>query len=251
MRRVTETTFVRQVLRAELPAIVCFGARACPGLSALRPALRRIEATYAGRLLVATVQLDDATYLAEQYGVAASPTLMVFAHGERQSQVVGFIADGLLELLAEDVAQGIVAGDGFWSPVEERFEDAVLLPLLRGWGLSARRQVTCALPGGNAAQRGRIDLLVYDDDARPPIALIESKRQIADAFALRQAAAQGFAYARSLGLATFFVAAPRGLWAYRSDAQRATLVEHITSLELHAQPARARGLLLRLVASAS
>lgn len=229
--------------------IVCFGMRACPGLRALLPALEGIEAAYSGRLLVATVLLDDAPFLAEQYGVAASPTLMVFQHGDRQSQVVGFIPGGLLGLLAEEVARGDISGDSLWSPVEERFEDTVLIPLLGGWGLTVQRQVACPLPGRNKAQRGRIDLLVYDHPERQPLTLVESKRQIRGEEELRQAAAQAAAYARSLTLRSFFVAAPRGLWAYSCDAQRSIPIQHITSLELHQAPDRARRLLLQLAAT--
>jgi thioredoxin 1 len=243
---VTEATFARHVLRAELPVLVCFGARACPGRLALRPALERVGAARQGLLLVATALTDRAPLLVEQYGVVASPTLMVFTHGDRQGQVVGFISQGLLDLLADDVIRGAVAGDTFWSPVEERFEDAALIPLLQGWGLGVERQVACALPGANKAQRGRIDLLVYDRPGGPPLTLIESKRQIRGDDDLRQAAFQAAAYARSLALASFVVAAPRGLWVYRCDGGRPRCARHFTSLELHEAPERLRQLLLQL-----
>lgn len=249
MRRATEATFARQVLRAPVPAIVCFGARGCPGFRALLPALERVEAVYGPRLIVAAILLDAASFLAEQYGVAASPTLMVFEHGDRQSQVVGFIPEGLIGLLAEEVAQGCVTGDSFWNPAEERFEDTVLIPLLRGWGLTVRRQVACALPQRNRAQRGRIDLLVYDHPERPPLTLVESKRQIRGDDELRQAAEQAAAYARSLALPSFIVAAPRGMWVYRCDERRSACVRHLSSLELHQAPERCLQLLQQLRAN--
>lgn len=238
MLRVTESSFARCILRAEQPALVCFGTRACPGCRALRPALEQVSTRYPGSLLVATLFVDRAPLLAEQYGVVASPTLMAFAHGERQGQVIGFIPAGLLHLLADEIVQGVLTGDRFWSPVEERFEDAVLLPLLQGWGLSVQRQVACPLPGQNAAQRGRIDLLVFAADQSHPLTLIESKRQIRSNADLQQAARQAAAYARSLGLASFVVAAPRGLWMYRSAEAGFRCVQHISSLELHQTPAR-------------
>lgn len=249
MMTVTEASFARLVLRAELPVLVCFGTRACPGRQALRPALERLSAARQGRLLVANVLLDRAPLLAEQFGIVVSPTLAVFASGDRQGQVIGFVAEGLLDLLAEDVSRGTVTGDRFWSPVEERFEEAVLLPLLQGWGLTVERQVACALPGRNRAQRGRIDLLVYDNPAGPPLTLIESKRQIRGEDELQQAAQQAAAYARSLALSSFVVAAPRGLWVYRLDGERARYVRHITSLELHQSPEPFRQLLLQLRSS--
>jgi len=251
MLRVTEATFARHILRSEHPVLVCFGTRTCPGCRTLRPALERVSVAHQGRLQVATVLIDNAPLLAEQYGVVASPTLMVFAHGERQGQVIGFIPEGLLHLLADEVVQGAVTSDRFWSPVEERFEDAVLIPQLQRWGFTVQRQVMCPLPGGNAAQRGRIDLLVYDDPHGRPLTLIESKRQIRGAADLQQAARQATAYARSLALASFVVAAPRGLWIYRSDGEDFRCARHVSSLELHEAPERLHQLLLQLRPEAS
>lgn len=248
MIQVTEATFARRVLRAEGPVLVCFGARACPGLRAMRPALARVGAAHAGRLQIATVLLDRAPLLAEQYGVHVSPTLMVFAGGERQGQAVGFLPEGLLELLADEAARGLVAGDRFWSPVEERLEDAVLIPLLASQGLGVRRQVACALPG---AQRGRVDLLVDDGPGGPPLTLVESKRQIRGDDELQRAALQAAAYARALGLGSFVVAAPRGLWLYRCDGAGFRCLRHLSSLELAAAPEQLAGLLRQLGAGAS
>jgi thiol-disulfide isomerase/thioredoxin len=249
--RVTEATFGRQVLRAALPVLACFGTRACPARRALLPALERVALRYAGQLLVAMVLVDDAQLLVEQYGVAASPTLMLFQGGDRQGQMVGFIADGLVDLLAEDVMLGAVAGDGLWSPLEERFEDVVLIPLLQRWGFTFQRQVACALAGKSQPQRGRIDLLVYAQPDALPLTLIESKRQIRGEQDLRQAQAQAVAYARALALPTFVIAAPRGLWVYRDDGARSVCVQHVTSLELHQTPDRTQQLLLQLGAGAT
>jgi thioredoxin 1 len=246
MIAVTEATFPRRVLRSALPALVCFGARACPGRLAMGPALERTSAAHSGRLLVASALVDQAPLLAEQYGVVASPTLMVFAHGERQGQVVGFLPDGLLALLADDVLAGAVAGDSFWSPVEERFEEHVLIPLFQAWGLRVERQAACPLPGGNKAQRGRIDLLVHGAPGAPPLTLVESKRRIRGEDELQRAAQQARAYARSLGLASFIVAAPGGLWVYQAGAERARCVGRFSSLELHQAPERLRRLLFQL-----
>lgn len=253
MLTVTETTFARNVLRAELPALVCFGAQACPARRALLPALERVAAAFAGRLLVASVVLDRAPLLAEQYGVVASPTLMVFQHGDRQGQVVGFLPEGLLRLLAGEVAVGAVAGDTYWSPVEERFEDTVVIPMLEGWGFAYERQVACALAGPGRPQRGRIDLLVRAGPgaAGGAITLVESKRHIGGDQDLQRAAAQALGYARGLALPSFVVAAPRGLWIYRRDGDRAARVAHLTSLDLHREPERPRQILLRLLAGAT
>jgi thiol-disulfide isomerase/thioredoxin len=246
MITVTEATFARRVLRAELPVLVCFGARACPGRQALRPALERLSAAYDGRLLVAMALLDRAPLLAEQYGLAVSPTLAVFRDGDQQGQAPGFLSPGLLDLLAQDILEGALTGGRLWSPVEARFEEAALIPLFEGWGLSVERQAACPLPGKNRAQRGRVDLLVYEHPDRPPLTLVESKRQIQSEEELLQAARQAAGYARSLAPPSFIVAAPRGLWVYQNVGERSRCVRRVTSLELHQAPELLLQLLLGL-----
>lgn len=241
--RATEATFTRQVLRAPLPVIVCFGAQRCPGRRAMLPALERIAARHSGTVRVVLVSSDHAPLLVEQYGIHASPSVLVFQDGERQSQVIGFLADGLIDLLAADVAQGLVAGDGFWSPVEARLEDVVLMPLFAQWGWTVQRQAACAL---GANQRGRIDLLVFERTDAPPITLVESKRAIRSTYELQRAVAQAQAYAHSLGLASLLIAAPQGVWVYRCNGAHATCVRELSSLALHHAPESLRQEILRV-----
>jgi thioredoxin 1 len=239
--RATEATFTRQVVRAPLPVIVCLGAQRCPGRRAMTPSLERIAARYTDTIRAVLVTIDHAPLLVEQYGIHASPSVLVFQDGERQSQVIGFLADGLVELLADDVAQGLVSGDGFWSPVEARLEDVVLIPLFAQWGWAVQRQTPCAL---GANQRGRIDLLVFDHPDAPPITLVESKRAIRSAYELQQAVAQAQAYAHSLGLPSFLIADPQGIRVYRCDGAQAVCVRRFTSLGVHHAPASLRQAIL-------
>jgi thioredoxin 1 len=241
--RATEATFTRRVLRAPLPVIVCFGAQRCPGRRAMTPSLERIAARYTDTIRVVLVTIDHAPLLVEQYGIHASPSVLVFQDGERQSQVIGFLADGLVDLLAADVAQGLVAGDGFWSPVEAQLEDVVLIPLFAAWGWTVQRQAACVMGDG---QRGRIDLLVFEHADAPPITLVESKRAIRSAYELQQAVTQAHAYAGSLGLSAFLIAAPQGIWMYRCDRAQAVCVRRFTSLDVHYSPEHLRQALLRV-----
>ncbi len=102
-----------------------------------------------------------------------------------------------------------------WSPTEQDFEDAVIIPLLDAWGWGYQRQVSCKVQKGKTTSHGRIDILAYADAASKPLTLFEAKRQIVHKAALQQAMAQAQGYAQALDLATFVVAAPVGLWIYR------------------------------------
>lgn len=235
---VSEATFRRHVLGARLPVVLAFGAGNCAASRALRPLLRELAAQFAGRLLVATIGVERAPDLAELYGVAATPTLLVMQHGAPLTRAVGFLPAGLLRLLAEQAAGEELPGEAFWSPLEATYEELVLLPLLAGWGLAHARQVT-----GGALGRGRVDVLAYDGGA--PLTLFESKRNLLSEAAVRTAAQQAQRYAAALGLPSFVVAAPAGMWVYARGAAPA-LARRVSALELAQRPGEALALLRAL-----
>jgi hypothetical protein len=221
---VTESNFGRAVINAPLPVVALFGSRA------LRPLLIELASTYAGSIRFATINAEQAPLLAGQFGLQITPTLIVVQHGEIITRAVGFLPPELLRLLCDQIAGGTLPPDPFWSPVEATFEDVVLVPLLDAWGFTYLRQAPCPAPS-----RGRIDFLIYDAPAAPPLTLFENKRQLASAYALEQAAAQAYRYARALHIASFVVAAPAGLWVYAATANTPVAVRRITSLELQQQ----------------
>ncbi len=235
VRNVTEATFARYVLRAPLPVLVCFGARDCPGYRAMQPVLKRVAQAQAEHLQVAAMQIEREGLVAIQYGVELSPTLVVFHAGDAQGCVRGFVPEGLVQLFAEDVVRGSVHDYQIWSPVEKHFEDSVLVPLLESWNMAYQRQVSCQTGQAGTRKRGQVDFVMYAEAHGAPVALIESKRQIRNEQELRQAACQGASYAASLNVPAFAVAAPSGLWLYRSAAP-ARPVKHFSSLDIHRCP---------------
>ncbi|HEU5102559.1 MAG TPA: thioredoxin family protein [Roseiflexaceae bacterium] len=229
--RVTESNFGRYVINSPLPVLALFGSRACPGSRALRPLLQEFAAAHAGRVRFAAINAEEAGLLASQFGLHLTPTLIVALGGEIAARVVGFVSPHLLRLLCDQVASGALPPEPFWSPVEATFEDLVVAPLLDAWGFTYVRQAASPAPA-----RGRIDFLVYDDPAAPPLTLFENKRQILSPQALAQAAAQAHGYARALGLPSCVVAAPAGLWIYSSAERLPVAVRRVTSLELQEEP---------------
>ena len=192
------------------------------------PLGKDLAAQYGGQLLVLWLDVERAHVLAEQYAIGATPTLLVLRDGEELTRVVGFAPAPLVRVLFEQILADALAPGRLWCPVEQVFEDAVLIPLLDAWGWRYRRQVAC--PG--AANRGRVDILVYDDNMLAPRTLFENKRQIGSQAALQQAATQARRYAEQFGLPTFVVAAPAGLWVYRLDDGQARLFQAYSSLDI-------------------
>ena len=238
---VTESNFGRHVLRAPIPVLALFGSRACPASRALRPLLHELAAAYADQIRFASIAAEQGELLWSQFGLQITPTLIVAQGGEIATRAVGFMPPSLLRLLCDQVASGALPPDPFWCPVEATFEEIVIAPLLDAWGFSYVRQAPSPKPA-----RGRIDFLVYDDPAGPPLTLFENKRQLASPQALAQAAAQAHAYARALGLPSCVVAAPAGLWIYSSAEELPVLARRISSLELMQRPRDVPGILRRL-----
>jgi thiol-disulfide isomerase/thioredoxin len=227
-----EATFARRVRAAKVPVVVAFRAPHCEASRALVLSLAQLAQQYASRLVVLSVDVERAPLLAEQYGVAAVPTLLVLQDHDELTRMVGFASPLLLRLLFDQVVAGELVPGMLWSPTEQAFEDAVIIPLLDAWGWSYQRQVSCKVQKGKTTSHGRVDILVYADGATKPLTLFEAKRQIAYKAALQQAMAQAQGYAQALDLATFVVAAPVGLWIYRLHSGKARLVEMFSSLDV-------------------
>ena len=232
---VGETTFARRVRAATVPVVVMFRSSRCQACRALGTNIARLADRYAGQLVVLSVDVDRVPLLAEQYGVSAVPTLLVLHHGDELTRMVGFAPEPLLRLFDQVVGGDLTPGM-LWSPTEQAFEDALIVPLIDGWGWTYRRQVACPGRAGNPAAPGRVDVLVYDADAAAPLTLFEDKRQIASNAALQQAMLQARGYAQALRLASFVVAAPAGMWVYQLRDERARLMQSFSSLDVATHP---------------
>jgi len=126
---------------------------------------------------------------------------------------------------------------------EAEFEDQIVKRLIRRWGFKYEAQRPCLFRLGSQESRGRVDC--YVSDARGPLTLFENKLRILDR-ELEPAVAQAKSYALMLGLPSFVVAAPEGLWIYSLNRNAHTLEKHVRGDELPAQEENARRLLLSL-----
>jgi thioredoxin-like negative regulator of GroEL len=237
---VGEATFARRLRVVTTPVIALFRLHTCEASRALLPTISRLAEEYQGQLTVLNIDIERSPNLAEQFGIRATPTLVVLHECEEVTRMVGFAPEPLLRLLFEQVANNALEPGRIWSPIEQVYEDAVLLPLLAAWGWQYQRQVVCRVKKGEQTSLGRIDVLAYATEPNRPQTLFEAKRHLANREALQQAANQALGYALALDLTAFFVAAPMGLWLYRRDAERALLVQRFSSLEVTQQPALIR-----------
>lgn len=127
---------------------------------------------------------------------------------------------------------------------EADFEDQVIGPLLRRWDFDYQRQYRCHFRFGRQDHPGLVDFLVRD--GRGSITLFENKFRILNGKSLKEAADQGKSYALMLGLPSFVVASPEGLWIYSLDRNQESLEMQISLDELEEKDDEVRRMLLKL-----
>ncbi len=88
---ITDDTFEKVVLSAELPTIVDFWAVWCGPCKMIAPVLEDIADEYEGQLQIAKLDVDHNNQSAMQYGVMSIPTLILFKDGQPVERIVGFM----------------------------------------------------------------------------------------------------------------------------------------------------------------
>jgi len=94
---VTAATFDEEVINSETPVIVDFWAEWCGPCHAVSPVLDRIAEERVGELKLVKVNIDEQGDLAQRYGVASIPTMILFRGGEPSGAVVGAQPKGAIE----------------------------------------------------------------------------------------------------------------------------------------------------------
>jgi len=84
-----EADFERLVLQSDQPVMVDFYSDGCPPCRQLAPTVEVLAEDYAGRAVVAKVNVDHAPDLARRYGVQAIPCVVFLNGGEETQRLVG------------------------------------------------------------------------------------------------------------------------------------------------------------------
>lgn len=99
---VNDINFENEVLRAQGPVLVDFGATWCGPCKALAPIVSKLADDGVGRYKVVSVDIDDAPGVATKYGIRSAPTVIVFKNGEPAAKHVGLTSrERLQSLLAQ------------------------------------------------------------------------------------------------------------------------------------------------------
>jgi thioredoxin 1 len=88
---IEDATFEQAVLNSDKPVFVDFWAEWCPPCKRIAPLVDELGKEYAGRAVVAKVDVDKSPQVASRYGITSIPTLIVFKGGEPVEAVMGAV----------------------------------------------------------------------------------------------------------------------------------------------------------------
>ena len=88
---VADDTFEHEVLKSSTPVLIDFWAPWCAPCRAIAPIVEELSSTYAGKLKVVKMNVDDNPKTPSRYGVRGIPNLILFQNGEVKEQIVGAV----------------------------------------------------------------------------------------------------------------------------------------------------------------
>ena len=88
---VSDSSFEQDVLKSNVPVLLDFWAEWCGPCKMIAPMLDQIAAEYAGKVLVAKMNVDENPRTPMKFSVRGIPTLILFKNGQLQGQKIGAV----------------------------------------------------------------------------------------------------------------------------------------------------------------
>jgi thioredoxin 1 len=85
----SDAAFESDVLKSDQLVVVDFWAPWCGPCKLLAPKIEELATTYAGRVKVGKLNIDDHQHYAGQFGISSIPTVLFFKGGQRVASCVG------------------------------------------------------------------------------------------------------------------------------------------------------------------
>lgn len=103
---VTDASFEEDVLRARLPVLLDCWAPWCAPCRTQAPVIDTLARSYAGRVRVAKLNVDENPGVAARFGIQGIPTLLLFDGGRLRDRLVGVQPRPALEARLEALLAG-------------------------------------------------------------------------------------------------------------------------------------------------
>ena len=94
---VTESTFEQEVTKSDKAVIVDFWAEWCGPCHAVAPVLDQIAEERADELKLVKLNIDEEQDIAQRYGIASIPTMILFRDGQPAAAALGAQPKSALE----------------------------------------------------------------------------------------------------------------------------------------------------------
>ena len=106
IQEVNDTTFEAEVLKADIPVLVKFGASWCGKCKVMQTTLENISKEYEGRIKMVSVDVEKCPELTEKYDIVSLPVLCFFNDGKQGSDLPSMLPKSKLVELIEVFLKG-------------------------------------------------------------------------------------------------------------------------------------------------
>jgi len=97
--KLTKDNFETEVLKSDKPVLVDFWASWCGPCKMLAPTISEIAEENEGKVKVGKVNVDEEPELAQKFGIASIPTVILFKNGQPEGTSIGFVPKERIEAL--------------------------------------------------------------------------------------------------------------------------------------------------------
>ncbi len=96
IKHVSDASFDVDVLKSDKPVLVDFWAEWCGPCKMIAPILEEVSGSYAAKLQVAKVNVDENRDIPAKFGIRGIPTLILFKNGQIAATKVGALSKAQL-----------------------------------------------------------------------------------------------------------------------------------------------------------